>query len=81
MAYQTDTLSLQERVKRLKRTLAYIEISPLRQVRLMFGTIDMLPICDEIYPIADIKKEYLRRLKYRIIESENELNKLKTQNV
>ncbi len=81
MAYQTDTLSLQERVKRLKRTLAYIEISPLRQVRLMFGTIDMLPICDEIYPIADIKKEYLRRLNYKIIESENELNKLKTQNV
>ena len=79
MAYQTDTLSLQERVKRLKRTLAYIEISPLRQVRLMFGTIDMLPICDEIYPIADIKKEYLRRLNYKIIESENELNKLKSE--
>ena len=69
----------QEKAKRLKGTLAYIEISPLRQVRLMFGTIDMLPICDEIYPIADIKKEYLRRLKYRILELENETTKLKTE--
>ena len=77
MIFQADSLSVQERVKRLKRTLAYIEISPLRQVRLMFGTIDMLPICDEIYPIADIKKEYLRRLKYRILELENETTKLK----
>lgn len=79
MRYQTDSLALQEKVKRLKRSATYIEISNLHEVRLMFGTIDMLPICDEIYPIADIKKEYLRRLNYKIIESENELNKLKSE--
>lgn len=69
--------SLQGKLGRIKGKLLLLEISDVKEVRLMFGTIDMTTVCDEIYPITEIKKEYMRRLKYRAIELENELLKLK----
>jgi hypothetical protein len=64
---------IQEKIRRLKHTLSFIEISKLHEIRLMFGTLQMLPICDSVYPIAEIKQEYMKRLKYSILEHESQL--------
>lgn len=76
-AIYIDTTELQNKIERLSRTVVTVELSSLKEVRLMFGTISMTPICDEIWSITDIKKEYLRRVKYRIIELKNQLTELK----
>jgi hypothetical protein len=72
----TTEARLLEKLTRIKAKLLNLEISDLKEVRLMFGTIEMTNVCDDIYPITEIKKEYMRRLKYRAIELENELLKL-----
>ena len=69
---------IQEKITRLKRSQVTLEMTSLKEVRLMFGTVSMTMICDEIWPISEIKKEYLRRIHYRIIELQNELIEMKT---
>jgi len=69
----TDKKEIANKIERLSRTVVTVEMSSLKEVRLMFGTISMTPICDDIWSITDIKKEYLRRVKYRIIELKNQL--------
>jgi hypothetical protein len=73
----TREKELTEKLKRVKAKHSNLDISDVKEVRLMFGSIQMVIVCDDIYPIAEIKKEYMRRLKYRAIELENELLQLK----
>lgn len=72
---------IKEKITRFKRSRVTLEMSNLKEVRLMFGTVSMTMICDEVWPIAEIKKEYLRRIHYRIIELQNELSELNIREI
>ncbi len=60
-------------IERLKATYCSLNASHAKQIRIMVGDFTPVVVCDSIYPTAEIKKEYLRRIKYRIIELQSEL--------
>ena len=60
-----------EKIKAYKNTLKTLELSPIQDVVLMMGTRPAAYVCDAVYPVAEFKKEYMRRLKYRILELES----------
>jgi len=65
---------LETQIHRHKCTLANLRNSHAKQIRLMIGDFTPVVICDSIFSTAEFKKEYMRRLSYRIIELENKLN-------
>ena len=69
----SELKELIQKIERYERTLVTLKNNNLQEVRLMFGTVAMTTICDEIYPIAELKRDYMRTIKYRIIELKNRL--------
>jgi len=74
--YQIETT-----INRLKATHSWLSLSSVKQTRLMIGDFTPVVVCDSIYPTAEIKKEYLRRIKYRIIELQSEVMAMKNEKV
>ncbi len=75
----TQEQTLNEKLARLRATYKKLSQGDVRNIHLMLGTHLLVAICDDLYPIAEIKKEYLRRLKYRILELKLELMELRTK--
>ncbi|MCX6222451.1 MAG: hypothetical protein NTZ69_15880 [Bacteroidia bacterium] len=70
---------LREKLDRYERRLYTLKASDVREVRLMFGTISHMLINDEIFPIAEFKRNYMQAIKSRIIELKYELMKYQKQ--
>ena len=68
-------------IKRLKDTVSLLNASHAKQIRIMVGDYSPIVVCDSIFPTAEIKKEYLRRIKYRIIELQSEVMTMKNETV
>jgi hypothetical protein len=68
-------------IKRLKDTYSLLNVSHAKQIRIMVGDYSPLVVCDSIYPTSEIKKEYLRRIKYRIIELQSEVMSMKSESL
>lgn len=68
---------IEKTIDRLKRTYTNLNVSHAKQIRLMIGDFTPIVICDSIFPTKEFKKEYLRRIRYRIIELELQLSELK----
>jgi hypothetical protein len=71
MTTATKLPLIEEKIKAYKNTLTSIEITPIRDIALMMGTRPIAYVNDSIWPIAEFKREYMRRLKYRILELES----------
>jgi hypothetical protein len=74
------TLTLKELeaiLKRVKSTYSYLENTPIKDIYLMAGTRTAVAVCNSIFSIAEFKKEYMEKLKYRAIELELEISQLK----
>ena len=72
---------LREKLDRYERSLVTIKASDVKEIRLMFGSVAHMLVCDEIYPIADFKRIYIQAIKSRIIELKYELMKSENQPV
>lgn len=72
---------LREKLDRYERSLYTLKASDLREIRLMFGTMSHMIICDEIFPIAEFKRNYIQAIKARIIELKYDLLKFEKQSV
>jgi hypothetical protein len=72
-----DIAKIEEQVTRIKSTYVNLKNSHVKQVRLMIGDYSPVLICDTIYPIKDIKKEYLERLLHRLRVLETKLLEMK----
>ena len=70
---------IMKKLIRMRETYKKLALGDVRDIHLMLGSRSPVAICDEIFPIAEIKKEYMRRLKYRILELKIELIELKTK--
>jgi len=66
---------LLEKIDRYEKTLTTLRISDVKEVRLMFGTMEHLLVNDKIFPLADIKRDYMKAIKGRIIELKYEVLK------
>jgi len=74
-------IELEVAIKRLKDTYSLLNVSHAKQIRIMVGDYSPLVVCDSIYPTTEIKKEYLRRIKYRIIELQSEVMSMKSETI
>lgn len=72
---------LREKLDRYERSLVTLRASDVKEVRLMFGPISHMIICDEIFPIAELKRSYLQAIKARIIELKYDLLKFEKQTI
>jgi len=72
MATETE---LREKLDRYERSLVTLKASDVKEIRLMFGSVAHMLVCDEIYPIADFKRSYIQAIKSRIIELKYDLMK------
>lgn len=72
---------IEKSIARLRGTQSLLNTSHAKQLRLMIGDYSPVVVCDSIYPVAEFKKEYLRRIKYRIIELQYELLEMKNEKV
>lgn len=70
---------LRAKLDRYERSLATLKASDLKEIRLMFGTISHTIVCDEIFPIAQFKRDYIQAIKSRIIELKYDLLKFEKQ--
>ena len=79
----TATLSkvdeITDQIDRLKKTECTLKNSAIRQLRMMVGDFTPMVISDSIFPTAEFKKEYLKRISFRIFELQTKLYKLKHQ--
>ena len=78
MATETE---LREKLDRYERSLYTLKASDLKEIRLMFGTMSHMLVCDEIFPIAEFKRSYIQAIKARIIELKYDLLKFEKQPV
>lgn len=78
MATETE---LREKLDRYERSLYTLKASDLKEIRLMFGTMSHMLVCDEIFPIAEFKRSYIQAIKARIIELKYDLIKFEKQTV
>ena len=78
MATETE---LREKLDRYERSLYTLKASDLKEIRLMFGTMSHMLVCDEIFPIAEFKRSYIQAIKSRIIELKYDLLKFEKQTV
>ncbi len=78
MATETE---LREKLDRYERSLYTLKASDLKEIRLMFGTMSHMLVCDEIFPIAEFKRSYIQAIKSRIIELKYDLLKFEKQPV
>ena len=78
MATETE---LREKLDRYERSLYTLKASDLKEIRLMFGTMSHMLVCDEIFPIAEFKRSYIQAIKARIIELKYDLLKFEKQTV
>ena len=78
MATETE---LREKLDRYERSLYTLKASDLKEIRLMFGTMSHMLVCDEIFPIAEFKRSYIQAIKSRIIELKYDLIKFEKQTV
>ena len=78
MATETE---LREKLDRYERSLYTLKASDLTEIRLMFGTMSHMLVCDEIFPIAEFKRSYIQAIKSRIIELKYDLLKFEKQPV
>ena len=76
MATETE---LREKLDRYERSLYTLKASDLKEIRLMFGTMSHMLVCDEIFPIAEFKRSYIQAIKSRIIELKYDLMKFEKQ--
>ena len=76
----TET-ELREKLDRYERSLYTLKASDLKEIRLMFGTMSHMLVCDEIFPIAEFKRSYIQAIKARIIELKYDLLKFEKQTV
>jgi hypothetical protein len=67
---------LTEKLDRYERTLVTLKGSDVKEVRLMFGSVAHMIVCDEVFPIAELKRSYMQAIKARIIELKYEIMKL-----
>ena len=67
---------LLEKIARYEKTLTTLRISDVKEVRLMFGALEHVLVNDNIFPLADIKRNYMNAIKGRIIELKYEVLKL-----
>ncbi len=72
---------LREKLDRYERSLYTLKASDLREIRLMFGTMSHMLVCNEIFPIAEFKRSYIQAIKSRIIELKYDLLKFEKQTV
>ncbi|MBV5327216.1 MAG: hypothetical protein JZU65_06180 [Chlorobium sp.] len=70
---------VKEKLDRYERTLVTLKGSDVKEVRLMHGSIAHTIVNDEIFPIAELKRNYMKAIKERIIELKYELLKFETQ--
>ena len=78
MATETE---LREKLDRYERSLATLKASDVKEIRMMFGTLAHMLVCDEIFPIAEFKRSYIQAIKARIIELKYDLLKFEKQPV
>ena len=78
MATETE---LREKLDRYERSLVTLKASDVKEIRLMFGSVAHMLVCDEIYPIADFKRSYIQAIKSRIIELKYDLMKFEKETV
>jgi hypothetical protein len=76
----TET-ELREKLDRYERSLYTLKASDLKEIRLMFGTISHMIVCDEIFPIVEFKRSYIQAIKARIIELKYDLLEFEKQTV
>lgn len=67
---------LLEKIARYEKTLTTLRISDVKEIRLMFGNVEHVLVNDKIFPLADIKRDYMKAIKGRIIELKYEVLKL-----
>ena len=74
-------LELREKLDRYERSLVTLKASDVKEIRMMFGSVAHMLVCDEIFPIAQFKREYIQAIKSRIIELKYDLLKFEKQTV
>ena len=67
---------LKDKLDRYERSLVTLKASDVKEVRLMFGSMAHMLVCDDIFPIAELKRSYMQAIKARIIELKYEIMKL-----
>lgn len=72
---------LKGKLDRYERSLRTLQLSDVKEIRLMFGTIAHAQVNDEIFPIAEMKRSYMQAIKARIIELKYELLKFQKETV
>ncbi|MBV5329761.1 MAG: hypothetical protein JZU65_19395 [Chlorobium sp.] len=70
---------LREKLDRYERSLVTLKASDVKEIRLMFGSVAHMLVCDEIFPIAEFKRSYIQAIKSRIIELKYDLLKFEKQ--
>ena len=78
MATETE---LREKLDRYERSLTTLKTSDVKEIRMMFGTLAHMLVCDEIFPIAEFKRSYIQAIKSRIIELKYDLMKFEKETV
>ncbi len=64
---------LLEKIDRYEKTLTTLRCSDVKEVRLMFGTLEHVIVNDKIFPIARLKHDYMKAIESRIIELKYEM--------
>ena len=72
---------LREKLDRYERSLVTLKSSDVKEIRLMFGTIAHMIVCDEVYPLVEFKRAYIQAIKARIIELKYDILKFEKQTV
>lgn len=80
MRHSTES-ELREKLDRYERSLVTLKASDVKEIRLMFGTMAHMLVCDEIFPLAEFKRSYIQAIKSRIIELKYDLMKFDKQPV
>jgi hypothetical protein len=76
---QLSESELREKLDRYERSLFTLKASDVKEIRMMFGTVAHSLVCDEIFPIAQFKREYMQAIKSRIIELKYDLMHIEKQ--
>jgi len=71
--------AIQESIARYEKTLVTLRVSDVKEVRLMFGTLEHVIVNDKIFPIAKLKRDYMKAIESRIVELKYELLKFEKQ--
>jgi len=72
---------LREKLDRYERSLVTLKASDVKEIRMMFGTVAHMIVCDEIFPITEFKRSYIQAIKSRIIELKYDLLKFEKQTI